>query len=132
MLSAQKSRIMALILMLVVFCCHIPAGAAANDDPRYKVFKSKPWPIEVVSNIPFDFEVSDKYKKAKIKAWSALLKKENNNPTFKREVLHVNDVTLAAYWKDLFDRLLFAELEEKLTYVNYFMNRFDYGEDINV
>lgn len=131
-----------LTLLLAFFCCQYKAMAEetyflpdrnrAAGGSAYDRFKSPPLPIEIVSNLPFAFEVSDKHKKAKLKPWSALVKKENKNPTFDREKLLINDPILAEYWAKLFDRLLFAGLEEKLTYVNHFMNRFDYGEDIMV
>lgn len=85
-----------------------------------------------MENAPFRFTPSSEHRRAVLFPWSVLLLKEQAEPTFVDGELKIADAELAAYWRELYPQLQSASRRAKVSYVNHFMNRFKYGEDIDV
>lgn len=65
------------------------------------------------------------------KYWYYVFNNERLKPTFKKDVLNVNDAGLKQKWKALYDELYRADIYEKLQKVNTFFNKNKYTDDLD-
>lgn len=102
-----------LIAALVIIPCQTPVMAQSGRVTVYDRIQAKPLPPET-GKYAFAFTPSNKYKKAILVPWQALLSREKLVPSIEGSKLWVNDSFLVRYWADLHEFLLTANAVRRL------------------